>query len=282
MQKCLVCHSSAYTLIYKDSLRRCDACGFITANMEIGEQELISLYNKNYFKGDEYLDYLKDKAVLQKNFAQRIDDLRINETGPHEINALEIGCAYGFFGEMFMAKYPNTCYRGIDIVKEAIEYGKNKLGLNLIQYDYLRYTEPEKYSHVFMWDVIEHLPHPDLFLEKISNEIRKGGELHITTGDIETFLPKIQKQNWRMIHPPTHLHYFSKKTLTMLLNNYGFEVEKIKYRPVYRSFKQTFYSLFLLNRKENGLSKQIFQKIPENLFFPLNTYDIMNCVAIKK
>ncbi len=281
MHKCLVCLSLDYRLIYKNSLRKCNACGFVTANMEIGEEELISIYNKNYFKGEEYLDYLNDKAVLQKNFSQRIDKLKISED-IKEINALEIGCAYGFFGELFTDKYQKAKYRGIDIVKDAIGYGKKNLGLNLILDDYLSYNKTEEYSHVFMWDVIEHLPRPELFIEKISTETRKGSELHITTGDISAVLPRIQKGNWRMIHPPTHLHYFSRKSLTLLLENYGFEVQKVMYRPVYRSVKQVFYSLFLLNSEENEFRTKLFQKIPENLFFPLNTYDIMHCVAVKK
>jgi 2-polyprenyl-3-methyl-5-hydroxy-6-metoxy-1,4-benzoquinol methylase len=282
MQVCLVCKSSSGRLIYKKSLKKCKACGFITANMEIDEKELFSIYNRNYFKGEEYLDYLRDKAVLQKNFSKRLDSLEIGEDPTVMVNALEIGCAYGFYGELFTARFKNSRFTGIDIVEEAIEHGRNNLELDLILGDYLKYYSPEVYSHVFMWDVIEHLSRPDLFIEKIARETRKGSELHITTGDIGAFLPRIQKQKWRMVHPPTHLHYFSGKTLTLLLEKNGFKVKKLMYKPVYRSVRQIFYSLFLLNRSNSDFRNQLFQRIPGNLFFPLNTYDIMHCVAVKE
>ncbi len=65
------------------------------------------------------------------------------------------------------------------------------------------------------------------YISKISNEIGSNGRLYITTGDIESWLSKIQKKKWRLIHPPSHLHYFSKKTITQLLEASDFIVEKI-------------------------------------------------------
>jgi 2-polyprenyl-3-methyl-5-hydroxy-6-metoxy-1,4-benzoquinol methylase len=250
--------------------------------MEVNEKQLKAIYNENYFKGNEYFNYLADKPTIQKNFAKRLKQVHINPKSYSEINVLEIGCAYGFFGEVFIDNFKNAKYTGIDVVSEAVNYGKSELGLNLIFKDYLTFSTSEKYSHVFMWDVIEHLLRPDLFIEKISREILKEGELHITTGDISSFLPKIQKKNWRMIHPPSHLHYFTKKTIVLLLNNNGFGIKKITYNPVYRSIKQIFYSLFLLNKPSHGIIRKMFEIIPDRWFIPLNTYDIMHIVAVKR
>lgn len=282
MHKCIVCDSDDFNKIYSHTLLKCNSCGFICANMSLNDEQLKEIYSANYFKGNEYRDYIADKSVLQKNFSKRINRIRINNITEKKINALEIGCAYGFFGEVFMNNFKNAEYTGIDIATEAIDYGKEVLGLNLKFQDYLSFSAVEKYSHVFMWDVIEHLPRPDLFIEKISGEIILGGELHITTGDIGAILPKIQKQNWRMIHPPSHLQYFAKKTLSMLLIKNGFEIKEISYQPVYRSAKQIFYSLFLLNKSNKKNIEGIYNKIPEKWFIPLNTFDIMHIIAVKE
>lgn len=282
MQKCIICDSNNNTLIYSSTLIKCNSCGFVTANLEISDEQLKSIYSENYFNGDEYLNYLSDKQTLQKNFSKRLEQIQTNNNSTIKINALEIGCAYGFFGELFKKKFKNANYTGIDVVSEAINYGKETFGLNLLFQDYLTFTTVEKYSHVFMWDVIEHLQHPDCFIEKISNESIKGCEIHITTGDIGALLPKIQKQKWRMIHPPTHLHYFTKNTLTLSLQKHGFEVQSITYKPIFRSVKQIFYSLFLLNKPKANFSNKVFQLIPEKWFIPLNTYDIMYIIAVKK
>lgn len=282
MQKCIICGSDSFTEIYSNTLLKCNSCGFICANMSLNDEQLKEIYSENYFKGDEYRDYIADKSVLQKNFSKRLKQIQINNLTENEINALEIGCAYGFFGEVFTKNYKNAKYIGIDIAPEAITYGKEVLRMNLMFQDYLTFPAGEKYTHVFMWDVIEHLPRPDLFVEKISVEIVKGGELHITTGDIGAILPSFQKQNWRMIHPPSHLQYFAKKTLNSLLTKNGFEIKSVGYHPVYRSVKQIFYSLFLLNKSGRKGIENMYNKIPEKWFVPLNTYDIMHTIAVKK
>lgn len=282
MQKCIICASGRFTNIYNNTLIECNSCGFISANMEINEEQLKTIYNENYFRGYEYFDYVADKAVIQKNFGKRLKQINVNHKSFNKTNVLEIGCAYGFFGEVFTNNFKNAEYTGIDIVSHAINYGKFEFGLNLILVNYLTFSTLEKYSHVFMWDVIEHLSRPDLFIEKISREILKEGELHITTGDINAFLPKIQKRKWRMIHPPSHLHYFTKKSLILLLNNHGFDIKSVSYKPVFRSVKQIFYSLFLLNKPNRSFMEKMFEKIPESWFIPLNTYDIMHIIAVKR
>jgi hypothetical protein len=133
-----------------------------------------------------------------------------------------------------------------------------------------------------MWDVIEHLVNPEEFIQKASHETKKDGRIYITTGDISAWLPQRQKEKWRMIHPPTHVHYFTKKSISQLLDKHGFEIERISYPPVSRSIRVIFYSLFILNKKHNALFKWIYNLIPEKASIKLNTYDIMFVVAKKK
>ena len=48
-----------------------------------------------------------------------------------------------------------------------------------------------------------------------------------------------------MIHPPTHLHYFSKTSIEKILTSQGFKILDIKYPGVYRTFVNI-YNLFVL------------------------------------
>jgi cyclopropane fatty-acyl-phospholipid synthase-like methyltransferase len=177
-----------------------------------------------------------------------------------------------------LKKKINTEYTGIDISKEAVKYGKRCSGLNLIAEDYLSFQKPDNpYSDVFLWDVIEHLKSPDKYLEKISREMHRNGRLYITTGDIDSFIAKSQKEKWRLIHPPTHLHYFSKNTIKIFLNNYKFDIKKINYPAINRSIKQILYSLFILDRKRNNF----IRLMPSSFSIPINTFDIMFIIAEK-
>ncbi len=170
MKKCIICNSTSYTLIYNKTLTRCKKCNFVSANMTINEEQLKKIYNKNYFNGNEYLDYLSDKQTIQKNFTKRVKQLQKQKI--KTIKAIEIGCAYGFFGEILKKNFKDSKYLGFDIVSEAIAYGKKILNLNLKLENYLTYTIDEKYTHVFMWDVIEHLPRPYLFIKKSQKKLK--------------------------------------------------------------------------------------------------------------
>ena len=101
MNACIICGSVEFEHVYSGTLKRCLNCGFTTANMEISRELLENTYRINYFQGEEYLDYLKDKDILQLNFRKRIDLIHQIIGGMLPVtHCLEIGCAYGFFGEL--------------------------------------------------------------------------------------------------------------------------------------------------------------------------------------
>lgn len=280
---CLVCNKNSFTEIYNNTLLKCNNCGFVTANLQLDEDVLKKIYTENYFKGEEYVDYIRDKIILQTNFKKRLQKIFKLTPKTKIKNTLEIGCAYGFFAELIKKELQQqTKYIGYDIVPEAINYAQKKLGQNVFCKDYLKTNTTEKYTDVFMWDVIEHLPNPDKFLEKIYSETSQGGRIYITTGDIGRFIPRTQKANWRMIHPPSHLHYFSKQTLSLLLHQKGYKVIDISYPPVSRSIHLIFYSLFMLRKQPSTFTKKIYDLIPKSWSIPINTFDIMFVIAEKE
>jgi 2-polyprenyl-3-methyl-5-hydroxy-6-metoxy-1,4-benzoquinol methylase len=282
MERCIVCGGIEFRKIYSDTLKVCTGCGFATANMEIGPEMLLKTYSVHYFMGEEYLNYLQDKEILQLNFQKRIRTIKrkVAESLP-VAHVLEIGCAYGFFGELVRKNWPAATYKGIDVVPEAVQYGRETLKLDLAAGNYLDMKSPaQPYTDVFLWDVIEHLQFPEKFLARISQETAAGGRIYITTGDFSSFLSWWQGQRWRMIHPPSHIHYFSRVTLIRLLSAYGFRTVSARYIPVYRSLRQIYYSLFLLG-KTAGISRKLFSLIPSRWRIPLNTFDIFLLVATK-
>ncbi len=282
MNSCPVCLDKHTIKIYKDTLFSCQNCSHVWADLTLDEEQLRILYAENYFKGEEYADYLADKLILQSNFSKRLNSLRRLQDSPTFNNVLEIGCAYGFFGDLIKQRNPNGKYRGFDISKEAIEYANQQFGNNFSSQNYLFSKSPEiPYTDVFMWDVIEHLPNPIDFIEKVSTETTSGSRIYITTGDISAWLPRKQKDKWRMIHPPTHVHYFTNKSISKLLRQYGFQTEKISYPPVSRSIRVIFYSLFMLNKKPRKFINWIYNLIPEKASIRINTRDIMFVVAKK-
>jgi len=276
--KCLVCSDPILEPHFK-ALLRCTNCGFITANSNLSLQDLQDLYGAGYFSGDEYWDYLGDKKIIQKNLSRWLKEIKkYSPSG----SLVEIGCAYGFFLEL--ARYSFDAV-GYDLCAEAITYANNVPGNKAKHGDFLTDTAlgTESVDNVVMWDVIEHLPNPSEFIKRSSTILKPAGHIFITTGDIDAWLPKKQGPNWRMIHPPTHLQYFSSKTLQLLLESHGFEICNITYPGYWRSIGQILHGLGKFGsrtRKQNYLTLA-GKLIPLHTSVYLNTFDIMFVSARK-
>lgn len=273
---CICCGESSLKKVYNGLLMRCSVCGHHVAHPRFFAADFHEVYSEEYFNGAEYLDYVNDRAAIQKNFDKRLKQIR-KEVGNNMNSVLEIGAAYGFFGDSLKNYFPACQYTGFEISPEPASWARKQLQLDVRNEDYLSSDIPKSsIDAVFMWDVVEHLPDPEIFLKKIHEELVSGGRLYLTTGDIGRLLPALQGRRWRMIHPPTHLHYFSKKSMRQLLKKNGFNIIQVSYPAVYRSLRQIWYSLFFLKKRRQMTPAK------NNLYIGINTFDIMFVVAEKK
>ena len=278
MNVCVVCKSPQDGFRpYWRILKRCETCGHVMADIDLNTFDPRGLYRESYFSGDEYDNYLRDRRVFEKQFMHRLGLLaRFQPTG----TLIEIGCAYGIFLSLAMQRYAAT---GFDIVPESIDYARNTLGVDARCEDFLQASvRPASTDIVVMWDTIEHLARPDLTVDKVARVLRPGGYCALTTGDIGSIMARVRKDRWRLIHPPTHLHYFSRHTISRLLSNAGLTPVQCTYVGVRRSVRQIAYSLFGMQR--HGASR-IYRALSTSragdLSFALNTYDIFFVVGQK-
>lgn len=280
MNECIVCGTTQHESVYK-GLLKCQRCGHTVADLNLTDAELFKLYSRNYFFGEEYSDYVADKKVMQKNFKLRLKTLQTFLNPTFHTKLLEIGCAYGFFLEFAQHYFDQV--QGIDITEEGVRYARETLHLDAIQSDLLKHDFGEqRFDVVCMWDTIEHLGQPHFYIEKISKQMNPGGLIAITTGDISSLNARIRKSNWRLIHPPTHVHYFSRKTLAKMLNNYGFDVVYNRYCGFYRSVDNIAYNIFMLRQNNPKMYHWLKRLRLTDWYFYLNLYDIMYVIASKR
>lgn len=277
--ECVVCSSSSAGRYYA-GLVACTNCGHVCADFDLSDEELLDLYSENYFFGEEYSDYIADKNALQKNFKLRLKILqRFLISGRHK-SLFEIGCAYGFF--LDMARNYFETVSGIDISENGVCYARDHLGLNVLHGDLTKHDlNNQRFDVVCLWDTIEHLRCPHLYLEKISRHMDSGSLLTITTGDIQSLNARIKRDSWRLIHPPTHLHYFSNATISKMLNRYGFDVVYSRYCGFYRSLDQVAYNIFVLRKKSPRIYDWLQRIKMRDVSFYLNLYDIRYFIARK-
>ena len=280
MKKCIICKSIRIQPLYH-KIVKCQKCGHVFAYPYPSKKELQKHYNKDYFSGGEYSNYLKDKKVFQKNFKLRLKTLQKFISPVHHKHLLEIGCAYGFFLDLVRNQFKSVL--GIDISKKGVSHARKQLKLKAIKADFLKYDfGGQKFDVICMWDTIEHLEKPHLFLEKIKKLTKKGSLIAITTGDIESLNARLRRRKWRLIHPTTHLHYFSKKTLSRLLANEGFEVIYNRYSGFYRSIDNIAYNIFILRHKWPWLYNLINKSGLGRINIYLNLYDIVYFIARRR
>jgi predicted TPR repeat methyltransferase len=243
-QPCIACGAEAWRALYR-GLTRCERCGFTRAAELPSAAELARLYGAGYFEGEEYADYLGDAKVHRHNFRRRLDRLT-SLAGPLE-SLYEIGCAHGLW--LQAAGERGIRSAGIDISADAVRHARETLKLDATAGSFEEAAlAPGAFQAFCMWDTLEHLAHPEQFVAKVAGLLPEGGWFFATTGDIGSATARRQGERWRMIHPPTHLQYFSRDTVTRFLARHGLRVERIESEPMCRSLHGTLAGLRLFGR----------------------------------
>lgn len=158
-------------------------------------------------------------------------------------NMLEIGCGQGFVLEQF----PIEDKYGIEPSKEASTRASTKANIRNIGYDQI--SDEEKYDLLFSYCVIEHIEHPNLFLQKTKNILAEKGVMIIA-------LPIQDKFNYDLLFMD-HLYHFTHKNFTKMLNIHGFEI--VNYELGKESYSNIgIYVCRHIDKKEN--KEFIFEK----------------------
>lgn len=252
------------------SIVRCLDSGLVYLENPLTEAELEKFYSLEYFEGEAsrkgYSSYREDEAVLRKNFRELLDRI-VPERG----DLLDVGCAYGYFLDEARRRFS---VKGVEINDEVARVGRSRFQLDIRSgARALDDFAPDSFDVITLWDVIEHLGRPRSTLIQCARLLRPGGELYLTTGDIDSPLARMLGRRWRLMNPPQHITYFSRSTLTDLLASCGLETIEVE-----RIGKRVSLALFLfilryLTRERIDLSS-LAPKIAKRSLY-LNLFDVM-------
>jgi SAM-dependent methyltransferase len=246
----------------------------------LSHAELERLYGEPYFRGREYRDYVAERPLFVKQFELRLKTLLRFVPAERRTQLFEIGAAYGFFLDLARRHFQQVA--GTDLSREAAAYAREVVGVQVTAGDFMEYPLEGTVDVVCMWDTIEHLADPASYIERIAAHMQPGGVLALTTGDIKSWVARWRGDKWRQIHPPSHLQYFSKDTLRLLLAKYGFDVCYASYAGCYRSADTVAYLVLSLKHKMPGLYGKLRAAGLLNWSFYSNLYDIVYVIAKKR
>lgn len=272
---CNICDSKNLEFLYEGILK-CNDCSHAFADISIDESELKEIYQKNYFFGEEYLDYTKDENIIKKNFQLRLKKLK-KYTEFNNKSLLEIGSAYGFFLDMIKNNFKEIA--GVEISQDCLDYCEKNYKFKITNFLEFENNFKKNFDIFCLWDVIEHLKDPNKYLQKINHLSSKGSLIALTTGNINSLNSKLFREKWRLIHPPTHLHYFTPNSIKKLLKKNNYKIIHFEHCGYYRSLDFILYKLNL-QKYFNFIFKN--KIINHNLNIYLNMFDIMYIIAEKE
>ena len=137
----------------------------------------------------------------------------------------DLGVGWGHF--LYTGKLRGYEVEGIEISKYPYIYAKEDLKLNVQHIDFFELKEKKSYYDIItLWDVLEHIDNCDKTIEKCSGMLKEGGIIVIQVPQIDSYFAKKHKEKWKMMGLD-HVNYFSKKTITNLLEQNNMEVKEI-------------------------------------------------------
>jgi 2-polyprenyl-3-methyl-5-hydroxy-6-metoxy-1,4-benzoquinol methylase len=232
---CPICSSDLFTpvTIRFDSGRivRCSDCQHIYLNPTLSDRIIDSIYQ-------EYHIVASDAALMN-----RIEGWFVDPLGPYQYmlnlierkggftgkRILEVGCGPGHF--------INECSRlgglvtGVDISPGAVRLAKQYFNLDLVHKTVDQALidgdlHESAFDYIFAFEVIEHVPRPGDFIEKLSQLLVPGGLLSLSTPNFALFYAlgsaAAVVSQW-----PEHLHFFDPSSLGSLLRRQNLELSDI-------------------------------------------------------
>lgn len=150
---------------------------------------------------------------------------------------IDIGCATGMFLDQAAHRYR---VEGIELSAWAADLASSRHQIHRMPVSELK--TGRCFDIATMWGVIEHLDDPSKEIAAVHQLLNDSGLLFIYTGDRSAPLPRLLGKRWWW-YQGMHIQYFTKSSLTRLLQSRGFAVIGQHHLPVFFSIASLSQSL---------------------------------------
>ena len=252
--KCYLCNNEEHNLV-SDKLRydsqrnvyKCNNCGLVFIYPQMTPEEERTFYENEYGE-----IYSAEKGTTPAElFNARLGDAQsyyelIKKHIDKNQDCLELGCASGYF--LATIKDEVKSVTGLETHLLLRQYCQ-EIGINMVES--IDECQNEQFDSVFMFFLLEHLGNPIDYLTNVKRILKKGGKVFIevpNVGDALLSLYNIPAFN-EYYYTPAHQFYYSKNTLSDVLQKSGFSDFEIK--PVQR-YDLSNHMYWMMNGKPGG------------------------------
>jgi len=193
----------------------CPICGCIMADLDFAHGQ--------YESANYYTMAFKTKAEIEGEWGFRwryILGALKGHTAATKL--LDVGAGNGYFVYLARREFGLSA-DGLEISTAEADYARDTFGIELLRGDLSIVTEP--YETITSFNVLEHVKHPTRLLKDMSEKLRPGGLLAITTPNPSCIQRRLSGLNkWNMVCPPHHINLFTRAALTQMLAREGFDI----------------------------------------------------------
>jgi SAM-dependent methyltransferase len=208
---------------------RCRDCGHMQLERFPAEEDLSEAYEEA--KSADYVEEERGQRATANAILDRIEA----EVRPGKL--LDLGCWVGFLPAEAQAR--GWVAVGVEPSSFAAQYAREELGVDVREGGLFEVELPEgEFDAVFLGDVIEHLPRAGDALDRIATLLAPGGVLAMAVPDAGSRLARMMGRRWWSVIP-THVHYFTRASISTLLKRHGYEVVEITTQP--KTFSVEYY-----------------------------------------
>jgi 2-polyprenyl-3-methyl-5-hydroxy-6-metoxy-1,4-benzoquinol methylase len=229
--RCLLCGGTDVQRLFVKGGKtfvRCRACSLEWLDPMPTSAEIDAYYEWAYREGI-YAPYAEAHDIRRLIAEHRFGVMRpLARSG----RWLDVGCATGHFLEA--AVRGGMAAEGLDVSPGAVERARAR-GLTAHRARVEEFQPPAPYDTITAFDVIEHLLDPRGFLDRLRGWLVPGGTLVLTLPDVASIYPRLlMRRHWFYYLPSDHLYYFNPRTITRLLGEHGFAVQRVMpaYKPL--------------------------------------------------
>ena len=193
------------------------------------------------FASGEYYDragaeYYLSPAKLESDYAGvRFErELRLFRKHCPGGAVLDVGCSSGAFlnqlKQRFLGKYEIL---GTDVSGAPLDYAESH-GIPVIRGNFLeQHLGGRRFNAITLWAVIEHLVAPKRFVERAAALLEPDGLCFVLVPNMDSLAMRFLGTRYRYIYAQ-HLNYFSRATLTKLVEKWfsPVEVRSTHFNPI--------------------------------------------------
>jgi SAM-dependent methyltransferase len=215
-----------------DDIVECANCGHRQLAHMPSEVELLALYVGA--RADHYVEEQEGQLATANAV---LDHIQAHLTMSDPPRILDLGCWVGFL--LVAARDRGWDTLGVEPSDFAAAYARDAHGLEILQEDLLSATlAPASFDAIMLGDVIEHLTDPLAALEHIATLLTPGGVLYMALPDSGSRLARMMGARWWSVIP-THVQYFSRQSMRILLGRAGYVTLDIHTAP--KTFSVEYY-----------------------------------------